>query len=90
MNENKTEYEVINHLKNNTIVKIHIKTGKKHQIRVGFSKLGFPILGDKKYGKKDNETNLYLHANILDIIIKDKEYHFEAKIPEYFKKYIKN
>ncbi|UUM20596.1 RluA family pseudouridine synthase [Mycoplasma sp. 2045] len=38
-----------------------IKTGRKHQIRVTLSNLGFPIYGDKKYsGKK--ETRLMLHS----------------------------
>ncbi|WGI36526.1 pseudouridine synthase family protein [Mesomycoplasma lagogenitalium] len=39
-------------------------TGKKHQIRVSLSKLGFPIYGDKKYGGK-KEKRVYLHSHIL-------------------------
>ncbi|MFV9451398.1 pseudouridine synthase [Mycoplasma sp. 4463] len=38
-----------------------IKTGRKHQIRVTLSNLGFPIHGDKKYGGK-KETRLMLHS----------------------------
>ncbi|MEA4333641.1 RluA family pseudouridine synthase [Mycoplasma sp. 1232] len=38
-----------------------IKTGRKHQIRVTLSNLGFPIYGDKKYGGK-KETRLMLHS----------------------------
>lgn len=32
------------------LLKIHLKTGRKHQIRVQLSNAGFPIVGDKKYG----------------------------------------
>ena len=44
-----TLYEVMGYDKNKTIVKVKIITGKKNQIRVGFSNLGYPIIGDKKY-----------------------------------------
>ncbi|UWD34142.1 RluA family pseudouridine synthase [Mesomycoplasma molare] len=36
-------------------------TGKKHQIRVTLSKMGFPIYGDKKYGGK-KDFRLFLHS----------------------------
>ena len=81
-----TEYEVLDHNKNYSVLKVNIKTGRKNQIRVGLNNLGHPILGDKKYGIKDNEKNLLLHASRL--VIDDKE--FNAKLPKYFDKYIKN
>ncbi|XDD45159.1 RluA family pseudouridine synthase [Leptospira sp. WS39.C2] len=40
-----------------------ILTGRRHQIRVMLSSLGFPVLGDGVYGKKDtNEKRMYLHS----------------------------
>lgn len=40
-----------------------ILTGRRHQIRVMLSALGFPIVGDQVYGKKENrESRMYLHA----------------------------
>ena len=54
-----TEYEVLKYKDNKTIVKINIKTGKKNQIRVSFSNINHPILGDKKYGT-NKEKRLYL------------------------------
>lgn len=40
-----------------------ILTGRRHQIRVMLSSLGFPILGDTVYGKKEKtETRMYLHS----------------------------
>ena len=56
-------------------MKIHIETGRTHQIRVHTSAAGYPIIGDTKYG--DNSTNrffkkmglnrMYLHAEQLTI-----------------------
>ncbi len=83
-----THYEVINYTNHNTLVKVDIKTGKKNQIRVGFSNLGYPIIGDKKYGAKTNPIKrLGLHANKLSILINSKNYEFQCKVPENFQKY---
>ena len=80
-----THYEVLNKKFKCTLVKIEIRTGKKNQIRVGFSNLGYPIIGDKKYGSKNNYIKrLGLHASRLEINIKDKKYVFEASIPKEF------
>ncbi len=85
-----TNYEVVNYTKNNTVVKINIVTGKKHQIRVGFSDLGYPIVGDKKYGSKSNPIGrMGLHANLLKVNIKGKEYRFEARLPKEFLNFMK-
>ena len=85
-----TSYEVINYTINNTVVKINIKTGKKNQIRVGLSNLGYPIVGDRKYGSVTNPLKrLGLHASKLDIKINNKEFNFEAFIPKEFLKYLK-
>ncbi|MCW7503625.1 RluA family pseudouridine synthase [Leptospira paudalimensis] len=40
-----------------------ILTGRRHQIRVMLSSLGFPVLGDTLYGKKEKgEKRMYLHS----------------------------
>lgn len=49
-----------------------IFTGKKHQIRVSLSKLGFPIYGDKKYGGKKAER-LFLHSYRIKFLNLDGE-----------------
>ncbi len=83
-----TLYKVIKTTNNKTIVKINIITGKKHQIRVGFANLGYPIMGDKKYGL-NNYPKLCLHASKLEIKINNKTYVFSSKIPSYINKFIK-
>ena len=49
-----TEYEVLkeNKEKNFSVVKCNLKTGRTHQIRVHFSYIGHPLLGDDLYGGK--------------------------------------
>lgn len=45
-----TEYEPISNNGTYTLLKVHLITGKTHQIRACLSLIGFPILGDSKYG----------------------------------------
>ena len=48
--ECETSYRVI--LENNlySLLFVEIRTGKSHQIRAGFSALGYPLVGDELYG----------------------------------------
>ena len=39
-----------------SLVHIRLHTGRSHQIRVQFSSRGFPLVGDHKYGSRDNAT----------------------------------
>lgn len=39
-----------------SLVRIRLRTGRSHQIRVQFSSRGFPLLGDHKYGARDELT----------------------------------
>ena len=85
-----THYQVLNYTNNFTVVKINIKTGKKHQIRVAFSNLGYPLIGDKKYhSKTDPIKRLGLHANYLKVKLNNKDYEFKSKIPKEFLNFYK-
>lgn len=39
-----------------SLVRIRLHTGRSHQIRVQFSSRGFPLVGDHKYGSRDDRT----------------------------------
>lgn len=56
-------YEVLeeNLNKNISLVKIHLETGRHHQIRVQFASRNHPLCGDQRYGKQD-WTPICLHA----------------------------
>lgn len=84
-----TEYEKV--LENNqyTLLSLNLKTGRKNQIRVQFSDLGNPLVGDKKYGsKKDPIRRMALHANEIDFIhpITKERINIEIDIPDNFLK----
>lgn len=68
-----TEFKIIKKLINFTLVKVKIKTGRTHQIRVHFFAYGYPLLGDNLYknkkSKKQNEKlkpgRIFLTADTL-------------------------
>ncbi|HKL12688.1 MAG TPA: RluA family pseudouridine synthase [Halanaerobiales bacterium] len=85
-----TKFNVIDRYNNYTYVEADLKTGRTHQIRVHFAHLGFPIIGDQKYGTSEEKLNLkhhLLHAYQIGF------YHpksnnweeYKADLPEKFK-----
>lgn len=71
-------------------VKVNIKTGRKNQIRAVLSHLGYPIIGDVKYGSAIKAKRLLLHASkiVLTNPVNKKKYTFESKLPREFQKYV--
>lgn len=49
-----THFEVLERFKDYTYVEVNIETGRTHQIRVHFAKIGFPIVGDYVYSNGKN------------------------------------
>lgn len=78
-------FEKIKQIKNCSLVKINLQTGRHHQIRVQFSERGFPLYGDQKYGKQDKKQ-LLLYAYKLEFTHPvTKEKMTFTKIPTYSK-----
>ncbi|MFV0342307.1 MAG: RluA family pseudouridine synthase [Anaerocolumna sp.] len=81
----KTEYTPIKITEGYTLLKVKLITGKTHQIRAHLSSIGYPIIGDVKYGNlKENEKfkkNFKLNHQLL--------HAYEVEFPE-MKNYLKN
>lgn len=61
--EARLSYKVIERTAETTRVRVHLYTGRTHQIRVQFSSRGYPIKGDGRYGGGGGEmqlTSVYL------------------------------
>ena len=92
----KTFFKVIESSKHFSLIQCELITGRTHQLRVHLSELGFPIVGDKKYGIKENKfpsssghkKRMYLHSN--SFISEDLNIHINVKPPKEFKKILKN
>lgn len=75
---------------NYTLLDISIETGRKNQIRVHMKENQTPVVGDKKYGIKDNSSRLMLHAYELIFVYpkNNQVYQFQAPIPNDFLKMV--
>lgn len=65
-----------------SLVRIRLHTGRSHQIRVQFSSRGFPLVGDHKYGSRDESTAPMLFSCRLSFPLFGKDCAFEA-LPEW-------
>lgn len=88
-----SHFKVLKEFQNHSLVEIRIETGRTHQIRVHFSYLGNPVVGDLKYGSK-NELKAgrqLLHAKkmIIHHPTSNKRISFEAELKDDFKKILK-
>ncbi|WFA09825.1 RluA family pseudouridine synthase [Tissierella sp. Yu-01] len=84
-----TNYWVINRYSKYTLVKVKLQTGRTHQIRVHFSHMKHPVVGDPVYSNGKNEFNLekqLLHARKIGFIHPrtKEEMEFECDLPEPF------
>ena len=69
-----------------TLVRIRLHTGRHHQIRVQFSSRGMSLVGDGKYGSRDNKAktpSLFAHSLVFSL---DGEKYDFCALPD-IKKY---
>lgn len=66
------DYEVISEKEEFSLVKIKLQTGRTHQIRIQFAARKHPLVGDGKYGSKDNKCKCALWS--YRIKLKNKEF----------------
>ena len=67
-----------------SLVRIRLHTGRSHQIRVQFSSRGFPLVGDHKYGSRDDKTAPMLFSCRITFPWKGTVKKFEA-LPDWAK-----
>lgn len=88
-----THYDVVKEFNNLSLVHIVLETGRTHQIRVHFSHIGHPILGDTLYGSPSELINRQaLHSYKLTFIhpVTKKVVSLEAPLPNDIKNIINN
>ena len=82
-----------------SLLECRIETGRTHQIRVHMASLGYPVIGDKVYGKSALDNRLdpvpvrqMLHAWKLRLWhpVKNVEMSFEAQVPSDMRPYLAN
>lgn len=87
-------YEVIEEYEKTALLKINLETGRYHQIRCQLSAIGYPIIGDLRYGaKKDQKIIQNLPRNVillhhirmaLSHPITKEIIYLEAPLPSYY------
>ena len=78
-----TEYDPVSNI---SLVEIIIHTGRKHQIRRHFEAIGFPVMGDPRYGRGNkNSSGLKLMATALEFHcpFSDKDLVFDSPCSDF-------
>lgn len=78
------DYKALDSKDGLTLVEVKLGTGRSHQIRAQMAHSGFPLIGDQKYGKKDDRTkDIALEAYKLSFEhpVKREFIAFEAPVP---------
>lgn len=79
-----THYETVRISGTRALLKVRLKTGRQHQIRAHMAWLGYPVVGDQRYGVVGERMGL--HALSLSVIRpgSGKVLRFETPAPQEF------
>lgn len=85
----KLSYQLLSYdkVKNHSLIKIKLNTGRHHQIRVQMSCIGHPLVGDQKYNQNATGGNVALCSHQIGFIHpvtgKQMEYEILPKNPHF-------
>lgn len=83
-----TKFHVVQRFRDYTLLELNPSTGRRHQLRVHLYSIGFPIVGDLRYGDKtiqEKYLRIMLHAKRLEFELPDKkDISVEAPLTESF------
>lgn len=89
-----THFKVLERYKNATLIELKLETGRTHQIRVHMNYIGYPVVNDPVYGKRQifDNTGQCLHAKELGFIhpTTNKYMEFTSELPECFNNILSN
>ncbi len=88
-----TDYEVLAEFSDYSLLKIHLLTGRTHQIRVHFQSLGHPLLGDDLYGgplDKMHRQALHAYSLAFKHPVTGEEMKFTAPVPGDFAAWVRD
>jgi 23S rRNA pseudouridine1911/1915/1917 synthase len=91
-----THYRVVQRLSDATLVSVTLETGRRNQIRVHFSDIGHPIIGDVRYKSQEAShkawphKRLALHAAVLGLKhpVTSAELEFKSEMPVEFRSFL--
>lgn len=66
------DYSVLSETEDKSLVRVFLHTGRTHQIRVQFSSRKLPLVGDGKYGSRDNRCSAALWSESVEFIYRGK------------------
>jgi len=90
-----TKFEVIKRFDNLALIRVYLKTGRRHQIRVHFKSLSHPLINDRLYGNRNQKTlgsgRIFLHSTQLEFSHPSgKKMRFTSPLPAELKKILKS
>ena len=72
------DYRVIDEADGKALVSVRLNTGRSHQIRVQFASRKLPLVGDGKYGSRDNGCDVALWSHSIEFKFDNKALLFES------------
>lgn len=82
-----TRYRTLRTRGGYSLLEMQLDTGRKNQIRVHLSDMGYPIVGDRRYGSDISPIHrLALHAQTLRFIhpVTRRDMYFTSELPASF------